>query len=82
MPAMSSIESAPVVAPSIQIFVNGVAHTVAAGLSVDDLLGTLGLDPAQVAVERNGEIVPRRQRGSTPLGNGDRFELVTFVGGG
>jgi thiamine biosynthesis protein ThiS len=82
MPAMSAMESEDTVAPSIQIFVNGAAQTLAAGLSVDDLLGTLGLDPAQVAVERNGEIVPRRQRATTTLGNGDRLELVTFVGGG
>jgi thiamine biosynthesis protein ThiS len=67
---------------SIEVFVNGQPHTLARGASVQDLVVALGLDPAQVAVERNGEIVPRRSRSEVLLCAGDRCELVTFVGGG
>jgi thiamine biosynthesis protein ThiS len=46
------------------------------------LIAELGLDPRKVAVERNLAIVPRSLHGSTPLADGDRIELVQFVGGG
>jgi len=85
LPQRSS-EPAPVVdssdAGSIQVFVNGQPQTIQHGASVHDLIVQLGLDPAQVAVERNGEIVPRRTRAEVALCPGDRCELVTFVGGG
>lgn len=79
---MSSMELAGSPAPSMQIYVNGQAQTIAPGASVDDLLLSIGLDLAQVAVERNGEIVPRKIRAAVLLQPGDRLELVTFVGGG
>ncbi len=69
-------------AGSIQVFVNGEPQTFPQGASVHDLIVQLGLDPAQVAVERNGEIVPRRTRAEVALCAGDHCELVTFVGGG
>lgn len=46
------------------------------------LLCARGLDPARVAVERNGRIVPRAEFGSTDLKEDDRLEIVAFVGGG
>ena len=54
-----------------------------AGLAyLSDLVATLGLDPRKVAVERNLEIVPRSLYAATPLADGDRIEIVHFIGGG
>ena len=53
-----------------------------AGSSVSDLVSALDLDGRKIAVERNLEIVPRSQYGGTELENGDRIEIVAFVGGG
>lgn len=47
-----------------------------------DLLTTLGIDPARVAVERNEDVVPRRSWAQAALAEGDRVEIVAFVGGG
>jgi thiamine biosynthesis protein ThiS len=79
---MSQPQDAGLLAASIPIQINGQAQTIAAGQSIDELLSALGLDPAQVAVEHNGLIVPRKARSSVCLQSGDRLELVTFVGGG
>ena len=46
------------------------------------LVRVLGLDPRKVAVERNLEIVPRSTYGRARLFDGDRLEIVQFVGGG
>ena len=51
-------------------------------VSVRELLTSLGLDPAKIAVERNLEIVPRSQYGEVMVGEGDRLEIVHFIGGG
>lgn len=63
------------------IQVNGKAMP-AAGRTVAQLLADTRFDPARVAVERNGEIVPRGRYGDTVLEEGDRVEVVSFVGGG
>ncbi len=65
----------------MRIEVNGEAREVAAG-TISDLVVELGLDPRKVAVERNLEIVPRSLHGQTALADGDRIEVVQFVGGG
>jgi thiamine biosynthesis protein ThiS len=64
------------------IVVNGEDRTTAPGTTVSALLHALGLADSQVAVERNRDIVPRAQWEQTTLGEGDRIEVVTFVGGG
>lgn len=66
--------------PTIEL--NGESRPTSEGQSVADLLRELGLDPRQVAVERNREVVPRAQHGQTLLADGDQLEVVTFVGGG
>jgi sulfur carrier protein len=66
---------------TVAVTVNGVAREVAAR-SVDDLVAALGLAGKRIAVERNGEIVPRSRYMQTPLVNGDRLEIVGAVGGG
>ena len=64
------------------VILNGAPQAVKAGLTVKGLLGELGLDPAKIAVERNLQIVPRSAYDSVPVDEGDRFEIVHFIGGG
>ena len=52
------------------------------GMTVADLLKRQGLEKGRVAVERNGEIVPRASYAQTPLNEEDKLEVVGFVGGG
>jgi sulfur carrier protein len=66
----------------VRVVANGEAVEVAAGATVADLLGELGLGGRWVLVEHNGEPVPRAQLSSTPLAEGDRLELVRAVAGG
>jgi len=65
----------------MRVQVNGDTHDVAAR-TILALVQELSLDPRKVAVERNLEIVPRSLHGTTALAEGDRIELVVFVGGG
>lgn len=66
----------------MQIILNGETREVADGISVEALVLTLADDPRGVAIERNLEIVPKAEHGSTILQDGDRLEVVQFVGGG
>jgi thiamine biosynthesis protein ThiS len=67
---------------SLGIRVNGEHRRVANGVSVAEMVGSLGLDPLRVAVERNLQIVPRSSLGDICVEDGDDFEIVHFVGGG
>ena len=67
---------------SLTITINGEPKSFPRALSIRDLLTGLGLDPAKIAVERNLEIVPRSQYAAVMAGEGDRFEIVHFIGGG
>ncbi len=67
---------------SLALTVNGEPHRFAAPLSVAALLAALGLDARKVAVERNQAIVPRSAYAATALADGDRLEIVHFIGGG
>jgi thiazole synthase len=60
---------------------NGAPHRSAAA-TIADLVRELELVPEKVAVERNGEIVPRSTLEDAPLAEGDKLEIVHFVGGG
>ena len=66
----------------MQIFLNGESLDVAEGTSVEALVLTLAGDPRGIAIERNLEIVPKADHGRTMLQEGDRLEVVQFVGGG
>ncbi len=66
----------------IEIILNGAPRQFANPLSVAELLAAEGLAGKRVAVERNGEIVPKSQHAATPLAAGDRLEIVVAVGGG
>lgn len=66
----------------MKLSINGQEREVPADLRLSDLLVTLDLVPGRVAVERNGEIVPRGRFAETALAEGDALEVVQFVGGG
>ncbi|NQY14413.1 MAG: sulfur carrier protein ThiS [Henriciella sp.] len=66
----------------MQIFLNGESRDVASGTSVEALVLTLADDPRGIAIERNLEIVPKAEHRETLLEEGDRLEVVQFVGGG
>jgi len=66
---------------TLEVTINGELRRQSAG-SVADLVRALGLDPAKVAVERNREIVPRSTLADVAVAQGDKFEIVHFVGGG
>jgi len=62
--------------------INGEARSLEGPTSLAALVTSLGLDPRKVAVERNLEIVPRSAYLATALCDGDRIEIVHFIGGG
>ena len=64
------------------IIVNGEELEIDCGSSVAKLVKERGLDRSRVAVELNGEIVPRGTFDDTLLHDGDKVEIVHFVGGG
>lgn len=64
------------------ITVNGQARDCPAGTTVSALLELLALAGRRVAVERNGDIVPRSQHASVSLAEADQIEIVVAVGGG
>jgi len=66
----------------MQLIVNGEARVLHGVPTVADLVLELGLDRRKVAVERNLEIVPRSLHDQVRLAEGDRLEIVQFVGGG
>jgi len=66
----------------LEVVLNGEPHRVPEGSTVADLVAGLGRDPRTVAVERNGDLVPRARFAETLLGAGDRLEVVHFVQGG
>jgi len=66
----------------MKLTVNGESRSFDSVTDVKGLVTALGLDPRKVAVERNLEIVPRSAYGRTPLADGDRIEIVHFIGGG
>jgi thiamine biosynthesis protein ThiS len=66
----------------MNITLNGRSREFAASTSIEQLLESLGLDPSQVAVEHNRQILPRAHFAQTTLSDGDQLEIIHFVGGG
>lgn len=66
----------------MELWINGEARDVAAGLTVATLLVELGIRGDRVAVELNGEVIRKEQRAEKALAPADRLEIVSFVGGG
>jgi sulfur carrier protein len=69
----------------MEIVLNGQPREVdldAQAATLDALIAALGIKADRIAVERNGEIARRSEWATTPVQNGDRLEIVQFVGGG
>ncbi len=66
----------------LHLIVNGEPRSIPAPATLSTLLAALDLDPRMVVVELNREIIRRPRLGEVALANGDRVELVHFVGGG
>lgn len=67
---------------ALSLVINGNTRSFPASLTIAGLIEALDLAGKRVAIERNGEIVPRSQHGETQLSNGDKLEIVVAVGGG
>jgi thiamine biosynthesis protein ThiS len=67
---------------TIVIQVNGESRETLAGTTVTGLLTELGMNAGRVAIELNLQILPKAKWEATQLAEGDRFEIVQFVGGG
>ena len=61
--------------------INGEELNIA-GKTITEYLASINYDPKRIAVERNGDIVPKAKYGETILKDGDNVEVVSFVGGG
>ncbi|MBM3385656.1 MAG: sulfur carrier protein ThiS [Betaproteobacteria bacterium] len=66
----------------IEVLVNGAAQRFDQPIAVSEMLERMALAGRKIAVERNGQIVPRSVHGSTLVTDGDRLEIVVAVGGG
>ena len=66
----------------MKLYINGEERTFSSPLSVQALLLQLGIDPRKVAVELNLEIVPKSIYDQALVTDGDRLEVVHFIGGG
>jgi len=66
----------------LRLTVNGEVRKADPGTTVAALLAAMGIDPARVAVERNRDVVPRATWANAGLSDGDRIEIVAFIGGG
>jgi len=66
----------------LNVILNGEARQLPGPVSIAGMLAGLGLDPAKIAVERNLAIVPRSTYDSVTVEEGDRLEIVHFIGGG
>jgi sulfur carrier protein len=66
----------------LQIQLNGENHELAATSTLEDLVRELSLTPQRVAIELNESVIRREQWAGTILHDGDRVEIVHFVGGG
>jgi thiamine biosynthesis protein ThiS len=67
---------------ALNVTINGEDRQLDAPVNIRELVSGLGLDPAKIAVERNLEIVPRSAYANVMVGQGDRLEIVHFIGGG
>jgi sulfur carrier protein len=66
----------------ITVSINGTARQLTSNFSIAALIEEMGLTGKRIALERNGEIVPRSQFASQALEDGDTLEIVAAVGGG
>ncbi len=66
----------------ISVSINGTTRSFGQAISIAELIQEMGLGGKRIALERNGEIVPRGSYAQLMLANGDKLEVVAAVGGG
>ncbi len=66
----------------MKLTLNGEIHTLPDNLTITGLIAHLGLPNKKIAVERNLEVVPKSTFGDVKLTEGDRLEIIHFIGGG
>jgi len=66
----------------MNIILNGTSHTIADGTTIASLIDALGLTGQRLAIEVNGEVIPRGEHAAHILREGDRVEVVRAIGGG
>ena len=66
----------------MKVEINGQSKEFEQGITLSALVEHLGMKSDRVAIELNRDIVPRDRWSATPLHDGDRLEIVHFVGGG
>lgn len=66
----------------MRVVINGKPRELARPLPISELIAELGLSGKRLAVEINGEILPRSRHGETRVRDGDRLEIVQAIGGG
>ncbi|MBT9569135.1 MAG: sulfur carrier protein ThiS [Thiobacillus sp.] len=66
----------------IELVINGQPRSFPAPLTLTQLIDTLEMAGKRIAIEKNGEIVPRSRHADTALADGDQLEIVVAVGGG
>ena len=66
----------------VEVMINGSPRRLERPLPVSELIRSMALAGRKIAVEKNGEIVPRSAHASTLIADGDRLEIVVAVGGG
>jgi sulfur carrier protein len=66
----------------ITVSINGASRQLAKAINIASLIEGMGLTGKRIALERNGEIVPRSRFASQTLEDGDALEIVAAVGGG
>jgi len=67
---------------NVIIQVNGKAHTLMAGSTIERLIEQLGMQDQRVAVEHNQDVIPRSEYPHVALKSGDRVEIIRAIGGG
>ena len=79
---ISHIKSTAITTSMITARINGIREKVKAGTTISILINDLNIANRKIALEVNGEIIPRSQFDSRILEDGDQIEIVTAVGGG
>lgn len=66
----------------MNVYVNGESRELETGFALKDLLEKYDINPRSVVIEKNEVVIPREAVEKTPLEDGDKIEIVRFVGGG
>jgi sulfur carrier protein len=76
------MNSAAISPAMITVQINGESRCLQSNINITELVHQLALAGKKLAVERNGELIPRSTYGECRIADGDRLEIVVAVGGG